>query len=148
MLNILIIIWWYLDDEVLFRTHPSINLTVIRPSLRSYLCPFVCRIFSNPNWVAKWSRIFTKPSPNIKFGLPNSFKFSRLVPVPMYKDSAWKCAPYLLFCYFFHKFFLKLWSLSLLKMKKKTPHLKKISRRNFFVLFIFSNSVRKSSKMA
>ena len=36
-----------------------------------------------------------------------------------------------------------------LKIKKRTPHIKKIStRRNFFVLFIFSNSVRKSSKMA
>ena len=82
-----------------------------------FVCLSVCHIFSNPHRVAKWTWIFTKPSPNIKFGLSNSLKLSRFVHMAVCTHTAWKHAPY--FCAFFATFFisfLKFWSLSLLKI--------------------------------
>ena len=73
------------------------------------LCLSVRHIFLHIHSSANWTRIFTKPSAYIKFGLQNRLKLSRLVHVTMCMHRAWKRAPY--FCTFFATFFHQLFEI-------------------------------------
>ena len=115
-----------------------------------FVCPSVCLLrFSNDHGSAKWSQNFTKPSAYGNVGLPNSLKMLWPAQVTMCTHNTWNVHPIFVTFFYFFVSFLKFWRLSSLKIKKRTLHLKKIwTRRNFFVWFIFSNSVWKSLKMA